>query len=64
MNDISPSIPILNAVIVFISLIGYVDGVLVNDINISVLFLNPKKLPAEKEDKYIIHNLLLFPIEA
>ena len=45
LNDISPSIPILNAMIELI-LIGLVHIVSLNDINISVLFLNPKKLPA------------------
>ena len=43
LNDISPSIPTLNAVIVFI-FIGLVDVVPLNDINTSVSFLNPKKI--------------------
>ena len=38
-------IPILNAVIVF-TLMGQVDVVPLNDINTSVFFLNPRKLPA------------------
>jgi hypothetical protein len=41
-NEISPSIPTLKAVIVFI-LIGFVLSVPLEDINVSTLLLNPKK---------------------
>ena len=47
----------LNALMV-LTLIGLVDGIPLNEINTSVLFLNPKKLPEFKLLMYIVSRVL------